>query len=218
MGSASSPRKWHAILWWRRSWTICGRSSTALCWLDNGTISARHPRGDLDQHIERFAEANIVLPQLVRARGPAEAVRRAKSRAAADPDRAAEILAPLVITPSAPPSAPQVVSARPARLVVSDLASPIHRRARTEALKHVDLERNRAVVALWVRMGAARPRWPAALSGLLKPTVGRVLVGQPRHPSHEHPRAGAATWATYFRTRTNRFSKTPSWRTSPLVR
>jgi energy-coupling factor transport system ATP-binding protein len=154
--------------------------------LDEGTIQLDIPRVNLDQHIDRFAEANIVLPQLVELGARLRRSGLAIPPLPPEPDCAAEILGPLVVTPPSPPptgpalypaAGPRQASARPTRLAVSNLGFTYPPPRRTEALKRINLELQAgAVVALVGQNGSGKTTLARCLSGMLKPTTGRVFV------------------------------------------
>lgn len=174
--------------------------------LHRGAIQLDAPKGELDRHLDRFAEANVPLPQLV------ELGARLRRRGVAipplppDPDRAAGLLRGLQGSPGPRPATPPK---RPGRVRVEALSYTYPPPRRTHALRGVDLDLPAgAVVAVVGQNGSGKTTLARCLSGHLRPSSGRVRV-EGRDVHRMSVRERAATVGYVFQNPDHQIFKDP---------
>jgi len=178
--------------------------------LNHGTIQLDSARDELHQHLERFTEAQVPLPQLVelgaRLRGRGVMIEALPP----DPDGAAAVLRPVRAVgqtgDGAKPTAPRIEAAR---LEVAGVSYTYPPPRRTEALKQVDLSCPAgAIVAVVGQNGSGKTTLARCLSGHLKPSAGVVRVDG-REVQRMSVRERAATVGYVFQNPDHQIFKDP---------
>jgi energy-coupling factor transporter ATP-binding protein EcfA2 len=143
--------------------------------LNHGTIQLDVARDQLHQHLDRFTEAQVPLPQLVEL---SARLRRRGLRVPSlppDPETAADLLQDVPLQRREPASPP---ARSEARVEVQGLQFTYPAPRRTRALTGLDLSFPAgSVVAVVGQNGSGKTTLARCLSGHLKPSAGAVHIG-----------------------------------------
>jgi energy-coupling factor transport system ATP-binding protein len=151
--------------------------------LHGGTVELDVRRDELDRHLDRFTAANVPLPQLVELGARLRSQGVNVNHLPPDPEGAAKALGSLVGDRRASPSEDRAGHAPPlrsrdVRVKVESLSYTYPPPRRTRALTNVEFElAEGSVVGVVGQNGSGKTTLARCLSGHLKPTAGRVLVG-----------------------------------------
>lgn len=149
--------------------------------LDKGSIVIDCPASELGQHVDTLLAANIRPPRLMDLRHRLLREYRLDVRAQSGPDSANTLkraLAPYIAQAGPVPHSANGTQAADPFVKVQDLGFVYPPPRRIEALSRVDftLERG-AFVAIVGQNGSGKTTLARCMSGYLKPTAGRALIG-----------------------------------------